>query len=502
MTVPPQYGPPGEPAGNDPAGWPAQHPWPQQPGGYPQQPAYPPQPGYAQQPGQWAQQPPQPYQPPYQQQAQPGWGQQPPPAAQWGAPPAQPPKRHGKLIAATAAVIVLAGGGIATYVAVSDSSGGEGAASPRAAVTSIVDDLNNSDLLGALDDLAPGERDALAQPVRDEIAQLKRLKVLSGNADASHLAGFTFKARNLTFAKSTTKINDHVQIVNLTGGTLDVGSDAAKFPFSSEFLRAAFPHGLPTSGRQTQHVDLGQVVQQQRDGRPIRIATQRVGDKWYPSIFYTVADKIAENTVPAASDAIPAKGAGSPEQAVKDEVNALLQGNLTRAIELVSPNELGALHDYGGLLLHSAGSTPPVNVTIQTLDLTTTKISRGVRVGLKKLVLRNPSGDQISIAINGTCADVGAGGQTQHICADQLVSRLQGLLRGFTGAAAPSAATTQALSRALTGLTKIGVDTSQTNGQWYVNPVRSVLDVSNSVLGALQDNDVINLIEFFTRLSR
>jgi hypothetical protein len=518
MTVPPQYGPPGEPTGNAPAGWPAQSPWPhqgqqgqQQPGGwqqppagYPQQQGYPPQ-GYPPEqgyppPGGWAQQPPP---QPYQQQAGPGWGQQPPPpGAQWGAPPPQPPKRRGKLIAATAAVIVLAGGGIATYVAMSDSGGGNGAASPTAAVNSIVDDLNNSDLLGALDDLAPGERDAFAKPVREGITQLKRLKVLSGTADASHVAGFTFKASGLTFAKQTVKINDHVQIVNLTGGTLDVNSNAAKFPFSQEFLKVAYPHGLPASAQQTRHVDLGQVVKQQRDGRPIRIATERVGGKWYPSVFYTVADKMAENAVPSSSDAIPAKGASSPEQAVKSEVTALLKGDLTTAIELVSPRELGALHDYGGLLLQSAGRTPPVNVTIQTLDLTTTNISGGVRVGLKKLVLRTSSGEQVSVAINGSCADVAAGGQTQHICATQLIDKLGSTLREYLGTAALSPATTQALSRVLTGLTKIGVDTSQTNGQWYINPVRSVLDVTNSVLGALHDNDIINLIEFFTRLSR
>jgi hypothetical protein len=521
MTVPPRYGPPGEPTGNDPANWPAQSPWQgASPPGQPQ-PAGEQQPAHNPQPGEWTQQPygqqqypspqqypPQQYPPqPYQPQAGPGWGwahqQPPPPGAPWGAPPpAQPPKRHGKLIAATAAVIVLAGGGIATYVAVSDSDSGTGAASPKAAINSIVDDLNNSDLLGALDDLAPGERDALAQPVRDEIAELKRLKVLSSDADGGHVAGVTFRAHDLTFAKQTVKINDRVQIVNLTGGTLDIGADAAKFPFSREFLKAAFPHGMPAGNAQSQHVDIGQVIQQQRDGQPIRLSTQRVGDKWYPSIFYTVADQMSGHTVPAPSSAIPAKGASSPEQAVKREINALLRGDYRAAIELISPSELAALHDYGGMLLQSAGTAPSPDVTIQTLDLTSTKISDGVRVGLKKLVLRTSAGQQLSIAINGQCADVGTNGKTQHVCADQLVSTLLAFARQYTGTGSPPPETVQALSRVLTGLTKIGVDTSETAGQWYVNPVRSMLDVTNSVLSALQDNDIVNLIKFFTSLDR
>ena len=60
-------------------------------------------------------------------------------------------------------MVVLAGGGAATYVAF--AAGDSGAGSPKAAVQKVIGDLENSDLVGVLDDLAPGERAALSGPL-------------------------------------------------------------------------------------------------------------------------------------------------------------------------------------------------------------------------------------------------------------------------------------------------------------------------------------------------
>src|SRR5690349_21007731 len=104
--------------------------------------------------------PPSPWQQPqYEPQYQVQYPPPPPPSDQWevlGAADAPEPARphRGRLIASIVAVVAIAGGGVATYVAVNDSSD-RGAASPREAVEKIVDDINKSDLLGVLDDLVP-----------------------------------------------------------------------------------------------------------------------------------------------------------------------------------------------------------------------------------------------------------------------------------------------------------------------------------------------------------
>src|SRR5207244_3230041 len=115
--------------------------------------------------------------------AGPQWG--PPPPTPWdylGPPPPGPTRRSRRapLIAAVAVAAVV-GGGAATIVAVSDSqSGFRGAATPEQAVTSLVADLNQADILGIVDHLPPAERSALLDPLREAVSQAKRLHILSG----------------------------------------------------------------------------------------------------------------------------------------------------------------------------------------------------------------------------------------------------------------------------------------------------------------------------------
>ena len=268
------------------------------------------------------------------------------------------PRRRAPLIASLVAVVALAGGGAITYVALSDSSDGGGAASPKGAVENAVADMQQSDLVGLLDDLAPGERDALANPLRDDITKLKDLHVLNSNANANSIPGVTFKANNLTYGAKPIVINDHVQIVQLTGGTIDVTGDSSKLPFSDEFRAKA----QMRNSSQTQHITVG-------ESGPVRIATVKVGGRWYPSLTYTAADAAAGHEVPSAADAIPATGSSSAEDAVKDEVDALLAGDVKSALARISPAELGAIHDYGGMLVDRVPSWHATGVKIDTLDL-------------------------------------------------------------------------------------------------------------------------------------
>ena len=502
MTQPPRGWPSGEPQEPQPGGWPQQQPaagpggWQQQPpaaGGWPA-----PQPPAA--PGAWPQQP-DPGQ--YGWTAQQSGPAQPLPQGTWTPGPQgygpQPPtsRGRGRLLASAAVVIALAAGGTTAYVAMSDSNS-HGASSPRDAVTSIVTDLNKSDLVGVLDDLAPGERDALANPVLEEIKQLKRLKVLQDSADPSNVSGVKLKVAGLTFADKTVTVNDRVQIVQLTGGTLDVSADAAKIPFTRDFLDAAFPHGVPTGSNGTQHIDIGQVVRENNNGKPIRIAAQKSGGKWYPSIFYTVADAASGGQIPTSADAIPAAGGSSPQDAVAKMVDALVTKNYTAAIALLSPDELAVMHDYGGLLLRGAGTGRSSDITVKDLQLKTEKISGGAtRVTLGAMTVVS-SGDEVTVKVDGSCVETTVKGEHKRMCASDITTQIIGFLEGL-GATHATAAQRHAIENLLTGFTKVGVDTTQSGGKWYVNPVRSYLDVASSVLSGLQNNDLLELLRFFAR---
>ena len=387
---------------------------------------------------------------------------------------------------------MLIGGGTATYVAVSDKNSGAGASSPQAAIKSIVDDLDKSDLIGVLNDLAPGERDALVNPFQDEVKQVKRLNVLEQNADPSKITGLTVSAANLTYESGTEKINDHVEIVKLTGGTIAINSDATRVPFTHDFLQTAFPNGLgnQTNGKTT--LDIGQAVKQK--GSPIRLAAQKVGGKWYPSIFYTFADAAAQNAglgKPTASDYIPPAGAPSAEDAVKLALNAGLEGDLRQVIALTSPDELGALHDYGGLLLGKAGTPNLPDATIKDLSLTTQKITNGVHVSLSNITVDPGNGNEVKVAVVGKCVQVSAQGDEHKFCASDVMGQLNDT--GVLPALDPAQKT--AIQDLLSGVVNVGIDTAQSGGKWYINPVRSSLDLTNSLLSGLQGNDVIVLVK-------
>lgn len=416
----------------------------------------------------------------------------------------QQPKRgsHAKLLASVGAVLVLAAGGAISYVAFSSGSSG-GSSSPTNAVQTAISDLQNRDIVGLLDDLPPGERTALADPFNSDIASLKRLGVLSSSANPSSVSGFTFAAHNLKYGK-TIQVNNHVQIVQITGGSIDVSGDAAKLPFTSRFLSTA---KVPDRTKSQHHTIT----------RPIRIAVEKVGGSWYPSLFYTAADSAAHHAIPTASDQIPAVGAGSPDSVVRQMISALMAGNYTAAIQLVSPDELGALHDYGGMLTTHASAPRQLPVTLSNIEFADTPITDGVRVSLKSVNLK-VQGQSVHASIDGSCVTIDANALHKKICASDAANAITGFLGAFTctgiqsfggGSSSGGVATTpntcsgpkltaaqkQAITDLITGLLSAGgVDTAQSGGKWYVTPVRSFGDLGASVLQALKGDDLYQLI--------
>ena len=441
----------------------------------------------------------------------------------------QPPKRHhGKLLASIAAVVVLGAGGAISYVAF--SAGSSGASSPDKAVQNVVDDLQNADLLGVLDDLAPGERSALSGAVTDDINSLKRLGVLADGADPGSVSGVHFTAHDLTYSDKTITVNDHVQIVQITGGSVDIGGNAAQLPFTQRFLDLTH---APDKD-QSQHITID---------HPVRIAAEKVDGGWYASLFYTAADAAADHAIPTSGDSIPAVGADTPEDAVGKLVRSALTLDLRSVIGIMSPDELGALHDYGGMLADGLPAPHALPVTLKNIDFTSTPISGGMRVSLKDLSL-TVAGHDVTITTAGGCVTVDAGPMHKTVCPKDAPNLIGGLLGSFcagysfsaggaavvaphgiitrggvghpvnvprrvyhsnlpSGSGVPTLgcgglkftdAQKQAITDLLTGLTSAGgIDTAQVGGQWFVTPVRTFADLGANVLSALQGDDLYQL---------
>jgi hypothetical protein len=253
-----------------------------------------------------------------------------------------------------------------------------------------------------------------------------------------------------------------------------------------------FPGGVvPKNTRSSNTVDLASVA---RKKGPLRIATQQVGGKWYPSLLYTIADdSVHENGLenPTASDYVAPKGAPTPEDAVKQALVAMSGRGYRRLIELAAPDELQVVHDYGGIILANTPRSTSTSFTVKGIRLVSTKISGAVRVVLKGITVDAP-GHETTVAIHGDCAEITVDGDYRKFCSDQLVKQVN--------ASKPlTAEESAALRRLARGVANVSIDAVYSDGQWYISALRSYLDGINALLEPLHDNDLIVLLHLLKR---
>ncbi|MGX7829738.1 flagellar basal body protein FliL [Actinokineospora sp. 24-640] len=488
--------------------WPPNDPYGQQggqpPQGYPQQPG---QPGYPQTGGQPAQGYPQQGYPqagpqqgypqtgpqgfpqagsaPYGQQP---YGQQPQYGGAYGYPEPPKKKRNGLIIGVVAAVIAVSAGVGATLWLVNRDSVQAGSDSPTTAATNLVNAIGQGDVAGLLTGLAPAERDLMSTLNSETTKELVRLEVYKPNVDPNKITGFEMKTEGLTFDDAAAeKVNDRITITKLVGGTVTITSDMSQLPYTEEFIDAAFPRGMDARP-QTETVDIAKEIAK-NNGEPIRIATVNVDGEWYPSLFYTLADyALAEEKLEWPAQAIPANGAASPGEAVRELADAALAADLERVIELLPPDEMGVLHDVGPVLVEQAGRLDPAPARIVNLVTETTDVENGTKVLLKELEVE-AEGETFKITKDGECYAAEAQGERQQICADELAGQI-----GGEGGMDPK------VERALTGLVKgmmanTGIVTVEVDGKWYVSPIRSLTDVMVTALQSLEAEDIRALLE-------
>lgn len=464
----PGYGQPGGYPQTGPQGFPQQ---PQTgPEGFPQQPQTGPQ-GFGQ--------------PQY---GQPQYGQQP----QYGGLPAYggvPPKKRGKgpIIGAIAAVVVVALGVGATFFVLNRSEAGSGGEdNPTQAATNLVNSLSQGDVLGVLESLTPAESSLLVDFNAKTTKRLQELNVYKKDADPNKLHGASVQAENLKYdEKGAEKVNDHLTITKLIGGTVTLHADVNDLPLTEDFMDAAFPDGV-SSKPTDEKIDIAKAVKD--NGEPIRIATVKVDDKWYPSLFYSVADyALLDAGKKWPTQSIPNNGAANAGDAVKELVQAAINSDVERVIELLPPDEMGALHDAGPALLDEIGTPAATNVQVTKLETESADAeSGGTRVMLKEIEVK-VDGETYHVTKDGDCYTAQAQGETQKFCAADVAESM--------GNSDMKPELKQALSHLASGMLKnTGVVATEVDGKWYVSPLRTYSELGLTALSDLTPDDVIALV--------
>jgi uncharacterized membrane protein len=401
--------------------------------------------------------------------------------------PAPTRRRRGLIIGIVVAVVVLAGGAGATVWALNRSTQA-GSPTPQAAVAKLAADVSSGDVLGVQTDLAPAEASALKDVTAEGSGQLKRVQIESPSYDpqAPTVNSATgLSAAGLTFDDNATQtINDHLVINKLVSGRITVSPKLDGSMFTQQFLRSAFPEGLPR--QQSNTINIADVVRQ--TGQPVRIATIEVDGGWYTSVFYTAADYALESarlTWPTTS--LPATGAATPDAAVRAFAQALLRADYRTAIELTDPGEMAVLHDAGPAILDALHKPTPTGISIDNIAFTDKPVTGGVDVVLRTATLTQGR-DQLVLSQQDGCyavADKGTGDR-RTLCAGDFTGQAQSDLADL-----PPAVTT-ALEHLTSGILTAGVGlvATEVDGKWYVSPVRSFGAVLVAMVSGLRPADI------------
>ncbi|WP_197319009.1 flagellar basal body protein FliL [Saccharomonospora sp. NB11] len=421
------------------------------------------------------------------------------PVTQPGIVPQQPEpenkgRKRGIVVGLVIALVLALGGGATWWVLSERASVASGASSPEEAAERLLTAVGNGDLLGAAQSLAPGEASVLGDQLQEAFTEFRRLGMLSQDADPAAFSGITFTAENLQFDPAAAeRINDRVTVAKLTGGTFTLDADLTKLPLAPEYrdalVAAAQADGKPTAEKAS--VDVATLVKQ--TGSPIRIATVNVDGEWYPSLFYTVADlALGDAGMDWPSTSIPARGADSPTDAVRDLVQAALDADVQRVIELLPPDEMGVAHDVGPLLVQAAKlkGARPSGVRILDLQTENSDVTGGTLATITALEVDMQGQGRFSFSKNGDCYRVEMAGQSKQLCGADLAAAVV--------ANADSGTSPETLER-ITGVLAaqgVGLVTTEVDGKHYVSPLRTVGDLGMRLYRELTPEDFKAMLEF------
>ena len=173
------------------------------------------------------------------------------------------------IITVIAVVVALLAAGLVFFLAkknTDDAAGGQ--STPVEAATQLLSSLSDKDALGIAEGLDPTEAHLFADMSGDVLTQLKRLGVVNDTVSSTS-AGTTVTSSGMTVDPTPIVINDHVSVVELTGGTVTVKSGSGTLPFSDKILQA-FPQLKESAKVDDTTINIADEVSQARTPDPDR----------------------------------------------------------------------------------------------------------------------------------------------------------------------------------------------------------------------------------------
>jgi hypothetical protein len=413
---------------------------------------------------------------------------------------------RGKLVGAIAAGVMLLGGA-GTAIAIR-SNANSGAASPEAAVQSMMNSIEAGDWLGAMETMPQGERQFYVKVAEKSITEAKRLGFLSEAGSARKVSGIKIDFKDITMQSLT--VNERVARVTITGGSVTSDITASELPIGDVLNKLM---GKDNATMTDQHNE--QTITPNDDSSKGFIGTVKDDEGWHVSLMYTAAENARGNQV-MPKVAIAAKGAASPEKAVEEMVQAGLSADVNRVLELVDPQEGAVFHDYGQLLV-DAVSENGVDTTdwpkVEEVQLTSEAGDWGTVVGFKRIVMVSTNSDddsqeKVTAEQTGDCATVtreltGEAPDTQRFCANDMQDLFnaagdRSCDEGDEACARDNVASDvmrAITSRAAANPYQSGIVTRQIDGKWYVSPSSTLASAIFRITKLVERSDIEKILK-------
>ena len=390
------------------------------------------------------------------------------------------PRSQRSIVVVAVGVVALLASSVFALVAVRADGGADSA---EAAVRDLLEAAAAEDVLGVLDALLPAERDALRSGVVDLTDELRRLEILSSDVSLSRLSGIDLSFEDVDM-ESTSLGNDRAA-VRLTGGTFSTRFDPAALPLG-DFVKDLAGEGLSQAEPET---DSGSIAEGDDDAVIVAV---RDGGRWYVSFWYSVAEaaRAGEGEPPRRGSGVAAVGAASPEDAVRDFLQAAVRLDVRRLVELMPPDEAAALHDYAPLFLADAEAGAAearsfFEMTIDPLRLESRDTDGGSLVQVRSIGIRGVFGG-MTVDYRDGCVTFGEAGAEEKVCQDDL------------GADLPAAL--EPLMKLRTSQPDLGFVTVERDGEWFVSPTRTFLDGFVATAKVFERSDLDAIAEAFGSL--
>jgi hypothetical protein len=220
------------------------------------------------------------------------------------------------------------------------------------------------------------------------------------------------------------------------------------------------------------------------------LITVRENSRWYVSVADTLLEWLRRvQSLPAGDFQTPAGGDGtggaSPEEAVRELAKAAAQADVTRVLDLMSPDELGAVYHYRRAIVEYLTRTGVVDRLRGAGSLTVDDL---------RLEVRHKKADSARVVIRSASGTVSSGYAPSRWTFEETCVRFVAD-DGNRGGRCLREALPSKVTDLADAVPSLGLETVKVGKRWYVSPVRTIVGYVQPVIDTVRPDEVLKLVD-------